>query len=100
MIRSDKDTPVMNENITGFLYPKPVKKKNLLEISEIALQFGYWLSGPLRVLLGFLGWIGNLLALIVFAQPHMRTCDINHILISKWVIINYLPTIAKNSAYF
>ena len=83
------------------LYPKPVKNKNFLEISEIALQFGYWLSGPIRVLLGFLGWIGNLLSLIVFAQPHMRTCDINYILISKGVIINYLPSIiAKNSAYF
>ena len=53
------------------------------EITEMAERYGYWMSGPIRILLGVIGAIGNILSIIVLIKQKTRKTDTDIILIGN-----------------
>ena len=49
----------------------------------MAESYGYWMSGPLRILLAVFGTIGNVLAIIVFIKQKSRRTDTDFICIGN-----------------
>ena len=42
------------------------------------------MSGPIRIVLGIIGAIGNIVSIIIFTRPHMTKSDVNFVLIGKY----------------
>ena len=53
-------------------------------ITEFAGLYAYWMSGPIRIVLGIIGAIGNIVSIIIFTRPHMTKSDVNFVLIGKY----------------
>ena len=47
----------------------------MFKITEMAESYGYWMSGPMRILLAVFGAIGNVLAIIVFIKQKSKRTD-------------------------
>ena len=54
----------------------------MFKITAMAQSYGYWMSGPIRILLGVIGTIGNVLAIIVLIKQKRKT-DTDFILIGN-----------------
>ena len=58
-------------------------QKFKFKITEIAESYGYWMSGPIRILLGVTGAIGNILSIIVLIKQKTRKTDTDIILLGN-----------------
>ena len=56
---------------------------NMILFAGSSLVYGWVVSGPIQITLSILGVIGNILSIIVFTRPTMKS-DINFILIGKY----------------
>ena len=50
------------------------------------------MSGPIRIVLGIIGAIGNIVSIIIFTRPHMTKSDVNFVLIGKYQSLHFQVT--------
>ena len=55
----------------------------------MAESYGYWMSGPIRILLGVIGAIGNILSIIVLIKQKTRKTDTDIILLGKLLLSKF-----------
>ena len=75
------------EQLTEFNYIVQININMVLFVGS-ALHYGWVVSGPIQITLSILGVIGNVLSIIVFTRPTMKS-DINFILIGKYTKFSY-----------
>ena len=54
----------------------------------MAESYGYWMSGPIRILVGVIGAIGNILSIIVLIKQKARKTDTDIILLGNQFLNN------------
>ena len=55
----------------------------------MAESYGYWMSGPIRILLGVIGAIGNILSIIVLIKQKTKKTDTDIILLGKLLLSKF-----------